>query len=150
MTHQLAPGVQLVEIVASNWREVAAVSPHPEQTEYVAPVTYYLCLSHFDKEWHCLGVEHDGKIVGHVMWGLENDEGWIGGVVVDAVHQQRGIGSAAVVALCDRLAAMPEVAQLALTYEPDNVVARNLYARLGFVETGEMDGDELVARMTLP
>ena len=36
-----------------------------------------------------------------------------------------------------------------LTYHPDNIVARRLYADLGFVDTGEMDGHEVVARLAL-
>jgi diamine N-acetyltransferase len=35
----------------------------------------------------------------------------------------------------------------ALSYAPDNTVARHLYSDLGFVETGEMAEDEIVARL---
>ncbi len=37
-------------------------------------------------------------------------------------------------------------AGFALSYQPDNEVAKALYASLGFVETGEVDDDEVVAR----
>lgn len=146
MTSKKAPAVRLVEIGPENWRTVAAVAARPDQAKFVANTTYYLCLSHFDRVWNCFGIESDGEMVGHVMWGLENDEGWIGGLVIDAAQQGRGIGQAAVNAISAHLAAMPEVNQLALSYEPENTVARRLYARLGFVETGEVGGDELVAR----
>jgi predicted GNAT family acetyltransferase len=33
--------------------------------------------------------------------------------------------------------------------EPDNAVAKALYARLGFVETGETSDDGVVARLQL-
>ena len=36
-----------------------------------------------------------------------------------------------------------------LSYSPDNSVARSLYAQLGFGETGEMEGDEVVAFLDL-
>ena len=36
-----------------------------------------------------------------------------------------------------------------LSYEPENEVARKLYASCGFVENGEMDGDEIVAVIKL-
>lgn len=146
MNRRSAPEVQLVDIDATNWREIANLAPHPEQQTFVADTTYYLCLSHFGQEWHCLGIESAGRIVGHIMWGLENDEGWIGGLVIDATDQGRGIGTAAMEAICQRLAAMPEVEQLALSYQPTNETARRLYLRLGFTETGEMEGDEVVAR----
>ncbi len=37
----------------------------------------------------------------------------------------------------------------ALSYEPENTAAKALYADFGFVETGEMEGDEVVARLPL-
>ena len=36
-----------------------------------------------------------------------------------------------------------------LSYEPENAVARELYHSFGFRETGEMDGEEVVAVMEL-
>lgn len=146
MTEEPETEVRLVDIGSHNWRDVAAVTARAEQTEFVAPTTYYLCLSHFHGDWTCLAVETDGEIVGHVMWALDDDAGWIGGLVVDARRQGAGIGAAAVEALCSRLSERPEITNIALSYAPQNAVARRLYARLGFVETGEMEGDELVAR----
>jgi diamine N-acetyltransferase len=37
--------------------------------------------------------------------------------------------------------------QFALSYLPRNTHARQLYLSLGFVETGETEGDEIVARL---
>ena len=37
----------------------------------------------------------------------------------------------------------------ALSYEPENEVAKKLYASFGFVENGEMDDDEIVAVLKL-
>lgn len=38
---------------------------------------------------------------------------------------------------------------VALAYSPENAAARAVYARLGFVETGEKDGDEVIAQLDL-
>ena len=138
--------VELVEIDPENWREVAAVTPRGDQMQFVAPTTYYLCLSHFGGEWNCLAVSVLGKIVGHVMWALEEHTAWIGGVVIDAARQNQGVGRAAMEALSARLVDQLEIEELALSYQPANVVARRLYADLGFVETGEVEDDEVVAR----
>jgi diamine N-acetyltransferase len=69
--------------------------------------------------------------------------------VIDAAAQGRGIGRAALEAMIARLAADPECHEVALSYDPENEVARRLYAGLGFVETGEMEDDELVARRSI-
>ena len=36
-----------------------------------------------------------------------------------------------------------------LSYEPENAVAKSLYAPFGFIETGEKDGEELIAVLKL-
>ncbi|MBQ9323519.1 MAG: GNAT family N-acetyltransferase, partial [Clostridia bacterium] len=36
-----------------------------------------------------------------------------------------------------------------LSYEPENMIARDLYHAFGFQETGDMDGDEIIAVLKL-
>ena len=155
MTHEPAAttgrppvAVELVEISAAIWRAVADVAPRPDQERFVAPITRYLCLGHYEQVWRSLAVVVDGTVVGHIMWAIDDADKsrWIGGVVIDAAAQGRGIGHAALVAMIDRLGADAECHEVALSYEPDNNAARKLYAGLGFVETGEMEDDEIVAR----
>ena len=141
--------VELVEITAANWRDVVDVEPHPSQRQFVAPVSRYLCLGHYDGEWHSLGVAHDGNVVGHIMWAFDEDEGahWVGGAVIDAAHQGRGLGRAAMQAIIDLLRTRESATRIALSYERDNDRARTLYASIGFIETGEVEGSEIVARL---
>ncbi len=140
--------VDLVEVTAANWRDVAGVTPQPGQERFVAPTTYYLCLAHYGQIWHPLAIVVEGKVVGHVMWAIDDADGshWIGGFVIDGASQGRGVGRAALETLISWLAAKPNCREVALSYELDNLVARKLYADLGFVETGEWEDDELVAR----
>ena len=51
--------------------------------------------------------------------------------------------------ILDRYRAEPRVKTLAINYEPDNEVARALYASLGFQETGEIEHGEVVAVLHL-
>lgn len=140
--------VVLRPVDASNWRAVADVAPRPDQARWVTPVTRYLCLCLYDRVWQPLAVEVDDVVVGFVMWGLDDAEGshWIGGLVIDASHQGRGLGRATVTALLERFEGLDGHREAALTIAPDNSPARRLYASLGFVETGEVSEDELVAR----
>lgn len=144
-------GVELVEVDATTWRDVARVTPRAGQERFVSPVTYYLCLCHYGQVWHPLAVVVDGAVVGHVMWAIDDadDSRWIGGFVVDRAKQGQGIGRAAIEALIGRLSAHPDCREVALSYDPENVVARKLYAGLGFVETGEWEDDEIVARRSV-
>ncbi len=140
--------VRLIPVDAGNWRDVAAVKPHPEQELFVAPTTYYLCLAHYGTAWSPLAIVRDGSVVGHLMWAVddEDDSTWLGGVVIDSAAQNQGVGRAAVQSFIDRFTSDTQ-ANLALSYAPDNTVARHLYSDLGFIETGEMAEDEIVARI---
>jgi diamine N-acetyltransferase len=102
----------------------------------------------FDGEWTCLGIESGGAMVGHVMWAVDPEDGstWIGGFVVDHRWQRRGVGSSALGALIDRFTVEGRL-DLALSYSPENAAAQHLYLRHGFVETGETEDDEIVARL---
>ena len=86
------------------------------------------------------------------MWANDPDDVgsyWIGGFVIDRRQQRKGYGRDALSALIDYLRGMPGVCDVALSYM-HNEVAKRLYAEAGFVETGETEGDEVVARLRLP
>ncbi|WP_425564406.1 GNAT family N-acetyltransferase [Nostocoides veronense] len=70
----------------------------------------------------------------------------MGGVIIDATHQGRGRGRAAVLAALDRLSDHGSTAGFALFYEDENTAAARLYGSLGFAPTGERVDDEVVTR----
>lgn len=145
--------VRLTEGGADNWRACAALRVTEDQRRWVAEVAYYLCLCAYGETWHPLAIEADDDVVGFLMWGVDDDQSrWIGGLVVDAAHQRRGIARAAVVQAVRQLAAQPGCTGVALSYSPDNQAARALYTGLGFVETGETadEGAEAVSRLSMP
>lgn len=42
--------------------------------------------------------DEEGAVIGFLMWGIDDEDGrrcWLGGVIVDAAHQGRGVGRAA-------------------------------------------------------
>ncbi len=139
--------VSLQPIDRHNWRVCARLDVGESQRRFVAPVTYYLSLCAYDPgTWTPLAIRVGDEVVGFVMWAIDDDDSfWIGGLVVDERHQRRGYGRAAVEQLIDR--ARREGRSVALSYEPENLTARALYRRLGFVETEEMVDDEIVARL---
>ncbi|MDH4016177.1 MAG: GNAT family N-acetyltransferase [Actinomycetota bacterium] len=142
--------VSLVDVDPANWRACAALRAEDGQRRWVADVTYYLCLCAYGDAWHPLAIEVDNAVVGFLMWAVDDDSRWIGGLVVDTAHQGRGVGTAAVVEAIRLLIAQDGCSGLALSVDPLNQPARSLYAGLGFVETGETaeDGAELVNRLS--
>jgi diamine N-acetyltransferase len=145
--------IHLEPVTAENWRDCAALGVRPDQTQFVQPVTYYLCLCAYGTTWQPLAITRAGTVVGFVMWGIDDDRSrWIGGLITDAAAQRAGVARSALRQLLDRFGNEPDCPNVALSYTPENAAGRALYASLGFVETGETeeDGAELVARWTRP
>ncbi|MEV0646660.1 GNAT family N-acetyltransferase [Phytomonospora sp. NPDC050363] len=143
--------ITLVPVDADNWRAVGALKVAEGQRDWVAEPLYYLSLCHYSPTgWRPLAMlDAEGTVVGFLMWAVDPEDGaaWLGGIIVDAGRQRRGHGRAAVEAAVDLIATEHGVTSFALSYEPENTVARALYAKLGFTETGEMEDTEIVARL---
>ncbi|WP_431977652.1 GNAT family N-acetyltransferase [Micromonospora haikouensis] len=144
--------VTLRPVDDDNWRAVADVAPRDDQRAWVYPMAArYLLLSLRGDVWTSLAVYADDTVVGHVMWGVDDGGArWIGGMVVDAAEQGRGVGAATVATLATWLRAQPGCAAVRLSYHPDNPAAATLYPRLGFAPTGELEDDEVVAELVTP
>ena len=145
-----ATTIELRALTPALRMSVTGLGVEPGQRRFVAPVEHYLELCERQgSPWRPFAVLDGGELVGFVMYGVDpdDDSAWIGGLVIDRAHQRRGIGRAVVDLLVARAAAEGRVS--ALSYDPANTVAKALYERAGFVETGERDGDEVVARRPL-
>jgi diamine N-acetyltransferase len=139
--------VSLRPVGTDNWREVADVAPRDDQREFVAALAArYLLLSTLGDDWTSLGVYAGDEVAGHVMWGMDEDAFWVGGLVIAAERQSAGIGRATMLTLIRWFAERPERDAIRLTHQEHNPAAR-LYEDLGFVPTGETDGDEIVVQL---
>ena len=71
--------------------------------------------------------------------------------MIDENFQNKGYGRQAVELALNIIRACPcgKADFCWLSYEPENTVARSLYASFGFVETGEKDGEERIAVLKL-
>jgi diamine N-acetyltransferase len=139
--------ISLSEVSDDNWRAVADVAPHDEQRRFVAALgARYLLLSMRGGLWHSLAIQADGAVVGHVMWAHDSDDGthWIGGMLIDAVEQGKGVGRAALQATIRLLSGLPGAREIRLSYHPDNIAAARLYTEAGFRPTGDTEDDEIV------
>ena len=71
--------------------------------------------------------------------------------MIDKRYQGRGCGREALKPAPDLIRTWPcgKAEFCWISYEPENKMARKLYTSLGFEETDEMDGDEIVAVLKL-
>ncbi len=146
----IAMTMTLREITRENWEQCVRLNVAPEQEPFVASNAVSLAQSKYEPEWIPLALYDDDEMVGFVMYGIYAGEGkhWILRAMVDHRRQGKGYGRAAMRLLLDRLRAIPRCDEVAISYEPENDVARRLYASFGFRETGEVIAGETVARLS--
>lgn len=84
-------------------------------------------------------------------FGIYEDDTPVGFLMIDENHQKKGYGREAVKLALEYIKTFPcgEAEYCWLSYEPENEVARRLYRSFGFAETGETDGDEVIAVLKL-
>lgn len=140
------PDARIVSLTAENIEMVLHLEVRPGQGRWVRPVSWYVARSAYESVWTPVAITVEGGVVGFAQWAYDGSDAThcIGGVVVDARHQGKGYGRAGMRALVAYLRQRPTCDVIALTVHEDNPVARGLYRSLGFVESGERDGDELV------
>ena len=142
--------VQLRPVTRDNWRDVAKLRVAESQRRFVAEPSHYLALCCYGGDWQPLAVYLGERVIGFLMWAVDPADGscWLGGILVDQSCQRRGYGRQAIQAAIAMLAEQHRHRHFALSYSPDNP-AKHLYHKLGFIETNEWEGDEIVARLSL-
>lgn len=143
--------VTLKEIDRDNWRQVTRLKVAPEQESFVAPNVYSLAEASVYPDHVPLAVYDDDTMVGFVMYTLDPDDGnyWIFRVMVDASHQGRGYGRAAMEQTIRRIRERHNPPFILLSYVEGNEAAAKFYAGLGFEQTGEIVDREVIVRLQL-
>ena len=109
------------------------------------------------------GIYENDTPIGFLMIGFDTDDYWddapavakgnynLWRLMIDGRYQNKGYGREALGLALDFIKSLPcgKAEYCWLSYEPENDVASHLYHSFGFVETGEMDGNELIAMLKL-
>lgn len=96
----------------------------------------------------------NGELVGFTMFAFDlasrdpNDRYWLWRFMIDKSFQSKGYGSAALKAVIEYFKSH-RADHILLSTKASNAAALSLYHKFGFSETGEMNGDESVLRLSL-
>ncbi|MGI9254633.1 MAG: GNAT family N-acetyltransferase [Thermomicrobiales bacterium] len=138
--------IELRPITRENVVPVIELAFKPEQKGFVATNAKSLSQAYVHRHWIPLAIYSGETPVGFVMYAHDEDGSWwLIRYMIDGAHQGKGHGKTALPIILDRMRA--EGAEtIYLSCDPANAVALALYARHGFVETGEILEDEIVLR----
>lgn len=148
--------VRLTELTPDNVRAVGALTTHHSQERFVAPMrqTFGDALARdvvdgvVVEPWYRV-IEADGTIVGFLMIAEETPPGevpFLWRLLIDRMHQGRGIGTRAVALLVERLRAVGKD-RLHVSWHPGRGGPEPFYRRLGFVPDGRVIDGEVVAEL---
>jgi diamine N-acetyltransferase len=148
-------------VTRDNWRELIKLRVREEQKHFVASNLYSIAEAQFGDDepdgshWHVypFGIYADGAPVGFLMYGYNFSypklQAFITRLMVDEKQQGKGYGRFGMNWMLERFRIDERIKNVGISYEPENEAGRKLYASLGFVETGEMMGNEVLAMLRL-
>jgi diamine N-acetyltransferase len=141
--------VELREITRDTLHAVLDLAVGPDQEPYVATNARSIAEAHFEPRAWFRAVYADGDPVGFVMaYRDPPKQFWVWRFMIDARRQGNGYGRNALELLIEE-ARKDGVGEVRLSYHPGEGSPHAFYVRCGFVETGEVEGDEIVMRLPL-
>ena len=146
--------IQLRKITEDNFIDAFNLKLAPGQERFVSHPVRSLAQAYVYRE-QCqpFGIYEDDEMVGYVMVIYDYDipEYDIWHMMIDAQHQGRGCGAAALDRVLDYIRTKPfgDSNRVTLTCNKENPRALALYKSRGFAETGAQDEDEIELSLTL-
>ena len=154
--------IRFEEITNRNIWKVCMLEPFEDQKDFVAENIQSLAEAYATRNEGNnalpLAVYAEDTLIGFVMIGKgtvgneeeselikENYSLWR--LMIDHKYQGKGLGKQTMDAVMALIRTFPfgEAKKVWLSYEPENTRARKLYHQYGFVENGQMCGNEIVA-----
>jgi diamine N-acetyltransferase len=149
--------VTLREITAETVRAVTKLAVTEYQNRFVAPNAVSLAQALFSQDAWYRAIYLGEDPVGFVMLEdqslrvpmPENPKVGVWRFMVDARHQHKGVGRAAMGLVIEHVRRKGLFKTLGISYVPEEGGPEPLYLSMGFRPTGEMDEDEVVMELPL-
>ena len=146
--------VELRTITENNFIDAFHLKLAPGQEKYVSHPIRSLAQAYvYRDQCQPFGIYADGKMIGYVMVVYDYDvpEYDIWHMMIDEEAQGRGYGSSAMDQVLNYIRTKPFGVsdRVALTCNKNNLVARQLYEKKGFLATGIEDEDEIELVLTI-
>ncbi|MBP3953525.1 GNAT family N-acetyltransferase [Bacillus suaedae] len=140
----------LKSIDKNNWEEAINLSVREDQQRFIASNLYSIAEVQFLDSFYAKGIFLDDRIIGFTMYGIDSDDHnyWIYRLMIDQKYQGTGLGVHAVKRIVDEIRGMnnQQIPLIMIGYHPENLAAKFVYKKAGFVE-GELAswGEQLAA-----
>lgn len=146
-------------VTIENWQTLIDLKVREDQKIFVASNLYSIAQSKFGDEYEGLwdlfpfGIYDEDTPIGFLMYALNfqhpTHQAYIQRLMVDENFQGKGYGRFGMNWMLDLFREDERIKVVGISYEPDNEVARKLYAGLGFEETGKIVDGETEAMLKI-
>lgn len=143
--------VTLEDIDEENWREVAMLTTEEDHLpkvceKYVPGNALSICQAFFEDTWTVRVAYCGHRPMGFVMYGYceEYDFYELARLMIDVRHQGKGFGSIVLGLAIEEIMELEECESLYIRMNPENIRAKHIYEKAGFVDSGKMAGNEAV------
>jgi len=139
--------IQLKKINKDNYRECLSLKVKEDQSKFVAPNTISLAQAYvFYEDALPYAIYNDEVMVGFIMLSYDKKDNSydIWRFMIDEKYQGKGYGKAAIISAIELIKENKDCHEISLSYVPGNTCAEEIYKKVGFKPTGEVDGIEIV------
>lgn len=138
--------VELREITEENYEECLNLHIAESQKNFVSSNVYSMAQAWVYYETaYPLAIYADNTMVGFIMLGYykAKEHYTLWKFMIDEKYQNKGYGKKALKLGIDYLVNHFQVKEVYTAYYETNLIARNLYASIGFCETGEIEDNQI-------
>ena len=143
----------LKAIDKNNWEEAIRLSVKEEQQTFIASNLYSIAEVQFLDNFYAKGIYLDEKMIGFTMFGIDSDDNnyWIYRLMIDKKFQGKGIGKQAIHLVIDEIRRNnnANISIIMIGYAPENLTAKFVYKKAGFIETELSFWGEQLAKYSL-
>lgn len=158
--------ISLRKITWDNFDEVITLKVKDDQKAFVSPIAYslaqaYVAQTNNDNPPFCFAIYYDEQLIGHslIMYYQarnnifgDDDCYTINRFLIDEGFQGKGYGDKAFAAILNFIKSFPQgkVNSIYLSYKLDNIIARKVYKKYGFIDTNRyFPNGEIISRLVL-
>ncbi|WP_088344681.1 GNAT family N-acetyltransferase [Bacillus cereus] len=145
--------IYLKPIDQSNWEEAIRLSVKEEQQTFIVSNLYSIAEVQFLDNFYANGIYFDEKMIGFTMFGIDPDDNnyWIYRLMIDEKFQGQGIGKQAIHLVIDEIRRNnnANISIIMIGYDPENLTAKFVYKKAGFIETELSSWGEQLAKYSL-
>ena len=161
--------MKLVDITSDNWKDVIFLSTNETITvtrrgesyeakgmpslceKFVASNALSIVQSVYENGWVIKAIEHEGELIGFTMFGWSEEEEFyeLCRIMIDYHYQNKGYGTQAIKMILDEMKSRFGCKEVYLSTDPENIVGKHVYKKVGFRSENKMIDDEELFKIVL-